>query len=816
MAFKWYICLPLLLLCGQLFSQVKTLQAVKTNQVPKIDGNLDDAAWANVPVASDFIQNFPTYGIPCSQRTEVKIIYDNTAIYIGAYLHDDPALVRKQITARDGEQQSDVDYFSVFFDTYNDHQNGFQFLVTTANVQSDAKLGPNLSGDAGVYGDNTWDAVWDSKVAMKKDGWTVEMRIPYLSLRFAKKDMQSWGLQMLRFIRRNNESSFWNPVDPQANGFVNQFGVYANLKNILPPLRLSFSPYLSTGYRSTPLLNENLNEWLRTGGMDVKYGLNEGFTLDATLVPDYGQVVSDNVVNNLTPYEIKFQENRPFFTEGTELFNKAGLFYSRRIGATPTGYDGVRELVGNNPNLEILKNPAQTQLYNAIKFSGRTQNKLGIGIFNAVTAPTHAIVRNKITGEEIKVETEPLANYNIVVLDQALRGQSYLTFTNTNVMRDGNSRDADVTAVDVALYDKKNIQALRATVRYSKTWGAGPTDGFNTSVRYGKVSGNWQYFLRNDVESENYDPNDLGYLAAANQIAYEGNLSYRIFKPTPNFITYSYTLDTRLQQLYRPYAFDVYTITGTAFWVFKNFWDVTLTSQLIPVDEHNYFELRTAGRYLSYPLNYYFEITGSTDSRKKMFISYDGTFARSPDYNNNFYGVSLGMRYRFSNKVSLDLETDSKLEKNQLGYAFAREPNNDPIVGFRDNKEFTSVLTGNYNFTSRLNLSVRTRHYWNRVNYRGFYDVNAKGRIVPRAFISGQDQNVNIFNLDAFLTWDFRLGSRIIVGYKNWLGDDETVPITGTNDYLHNLGQTFDMRHGNEFTIRFIYFLDYNQFRKKH
>jgi hypothetical protein len=123
----------------------------------------------------------------CFPKTEVKILYDNTAIYVGAYLYDDPALIRKQITARDGESQSDVDYFSIFLDTYNDHQNGFQFLVTTANVQTDARLSPNSTSDFNSFGDKTWDAVWESKVSMKADGWVVEMRIPYSSLRLQKK-----------------------------------------------------------------------------------------------------------------------------------------------------------------------------------------------------------------------------------------------------------------------------------------------------------------------------------------------------------------------------------------------------------------------------------------------------------------------------------------------------------------------------------------------------------------------------------------------------------------------------------------------------
>lgn len=812
---KNYICLPLLLIGISVYSQQKSILAVKTTQAPKIDGNLDDAAWAAAPVLTDFIQNFPTYGLPVSKKTEVKILYDNSAIYVGAYLYDEPALIRKQITARDGEGQSDVDYFSVFLDTYNDHQNGFQFLVTTANVQSDAKMGPGYDGIFGNYGDKTWDAVWDSKVSMKPDGWVVEMRIPYISLRFAKKDVQDWGLQLLRFFRRNNESSFWSPVDPKVNGFVNQLGEIKELKSIQPPLRLSFSPYIKTGYRSSPQPNGYMSEWLRNGGMDLKYGLNESFTIDATLVPDFGQVVSDNVVNNLTPYEIKFNENRQFFTEGTELFNKAGLFYSRRVGATPSKYYNVKGFVAIYPEWEIVKNPTLTQLYNATKFSGRTNKKLGIGIFNAITAPMEAKIHNTLSGKDSIINTEPLANYNIIVFDQALKGRSSITFTNTNVMRNGDGRDANVTALDVALYNKRNSHALRGTVRYSKIWGTNPYDGYNTTLNFGKVSGNWLYNFSGNVESKKYDPNDLGILSAPNEITYRASLTYRQLKPTKNFITYSYSLSPKLQYLYQPYAYSSFDITGIAFWVFKNFWDITLSAYILPGWERNYFELRTDGRYLRYPTNAGLSIDGSSDSRKKLFFRYSGGYTKAPKYNNELITLELGMRYRFSNKFSLDLQTNSTLETNQLGYAFIRESNGEPIVAFRDNRDFSTVLSGIYNFTSRLNLTLRARHYWNKVNYNSFHDVDVKGYLLPRAFISGQDENVNIFNLDAFLTWDFRLGSRFIVGYKNWLGDEEVVNITGRNSYLQNLGKVFDLRHGNELSVRFIYFLDYNQLRKK-
>ena len=815
MSVKYLFLLPLMFVCFSGNSQPKRLQAVKAIQAPRIDGVLDDTAWQSAPVVSNFIQNFPQTGQPASVKTEVKILYDDDAVYIGAMLYDDPALIRKQLTSRDAEGRADVDYFSVFFDTYKDKQNGFQFLVTSVNVQSDAKIASNQTTTFGEYGDKSWDAVWQSKTSIVKNGWIAEIKIPYISLRFAKKDMQDWGLQFLRSLRRNNETSFWNPVDPNVNGFVNQFGEYNGLKNIQPPLRLSFSPYVSGGFRSAPLNGVNRTDWLKRGGMDLKYGINESFTVDATLIPDFGQVISDNVVLNLSPFEVQFQENRPFFTEGTELFNKAGLFYSRRVGATPSGFYDVKNRVSADPNLEIIKNPSVTQLYNAVKFSGRNNKKLGIGIFNAVTAPMHAIIRDKTTNDETKIETSPLTNYNIFVLDQALKRRSFLTFTNTNVIRNGAGRDANVSSFDFSFFDKTNTYSVTGATRYSKIFGANPYDGYNTNLRLAKVSGRWQYNLQNIIKSEKYDPNDLGILLRPNEVNYIGGLSYNQFTPKGSFLTYTYSLTAKYNWLYKPYVFTKLDLKATAFWVFRNFWDVTVTGGLIPRWEHNYFELRTNGRFISYPVNYGFNLAGSTDSRKKLFVRYGASYIVAPEYDNKYSSFSLGIRQRFSNNFNLDLQLTSDFEENQLGYAFLREANGDPIVGFRNNRDFESVLTGTYNFTSRLNFSLRARHYWNKVNYISFHNVDVNGYLLPTN-ITGPDENFNVFNLDAFLTWDFRLGSRIILGWKNFLGDDQMVNGLSKRSYFDNLGETFNLAHGNEVTVRFIYFLDYNQLKKKH
>lgn len=801
------------------YSQPKTLSAVKSAHAPVIDGNLTDFVWQSAPLAGGFHQTSPAYGFPVTANTEVKILYDDEAIYVGAYLYDDPSMIRKQLTARDGEQQQDIDYFSVFLDTYNDNQNGFQFLVTSANVQTDARLNATANPGFGQFGDKTWDAVWESQVKMQKDGWSVEIRIPYISLRFAKKDIQTWGLQFLRYMRRNSEQDFWNNVDPNVNGFVNQFGKYTELKDIQPPLRLSFYPYLQTGVRVNEKGNDLGTQWLRSGGLDVKYGINESFTLDATVIPDFGQVVSDDVINNLTPFEQKFVENRAFFTEGTELFNKGQLFYSRRIGAVPPGYYEVDRLGAMEPDIKIIKNPSVTRLYNAIKFSGRTRDKLGIGIFNSVTAPMYAEVENLTTKEKIKTQTSPLTNYNIVVLDQALKGRSFVTFTNTNTMREGTARDANVTALDLSLYDKRNMFNLRSYGRYSKIFSANDYSGYNTGLKLGKVSGKLQYFAQADIKSADYDPTDLGFLQTANVCFYTASFSYRQLTPTKNFINYSYSIKANYQDIYKPNAHSYSDISASGFWYFRNFWDATLTLGGIST-MHDYFVLGrdTQGVYVNRPSYGYAQVNGSTDSRKKLFFSYywQQAYFFEKDPEKNYHIIDLSLRYRFSNKFNLTLGHRHESEKNYIVNSWQTEPNGDPIIGFVNFKDVSVVLSGIYSFAPRLNLNFRMRHNWSNVPYNGFANVNNKGEAIPRPFIDSLDENVNFFNIDAFLSWDFKLGCNLTIGYKNWIGDNEAINGYKYYNYINNFGKLFNTPHGNELTVKFIYFIDYNQLRKKH
>jgi hypothetical protein len=288
--------------------------------------------------------------------------------------------------------------------------------------------------------DYNYNVVWDAETTINEDGWYAEIKIPYAALRFPKKEEQLWGIQMGRQISYLNENYVWNYVN-KAVGKASQYtGHLTGIKDITPPVRLSFYPYSSAEvdhFNGNTLTNLN-------AGLDFKYGISDAFTLDATLIPDFGQTAFDNVELNLTPFEQEFGENRAFFTEGTELFTKGNLFYSRRIGDSPIGFNAAQRERLNNEI--ILENPEEAALINALKVSGRTNNDLGIGFFNAITREEKAVYLDTLTGQTRSRVTEPFTNYNIVVLDQQFNQNSSITLINTNVTREGHFRDGNVSA----------------------------------------------------------------------------------------------------------------------------------------------------------------------------------------------------------------------------------------------------------------------------------------------------------------------------------------------------------------------------------
>ncbi|MEP7127264.1 MAG: DUF5916 domain-containing protein, partial [Chitinophagales bacterium] len=426
----------------------KPIVATRITAAPKIDGQVNDECWNTAIPFSDFIEATPAFGAPAKNRTEVMVVYDNEAIYVAARCFMPRDSIWMQLTQRDDIFES-TDAIAFAFDTYHDGQNALGFGVTPRNVQGDFKLILNSDDDF------SWDAVWDSKVYIADDGWYAEMKIPYSALRFPKVNIQDWTIDFYRIVRSTRYEYHSAGINPEENGIVSQFQPLTGVADIEPPLRLSLSPY-ATLYAN--LYNDKLNGISQSnldfkGGMDLKWGINESFTLDATLIPDFGQVQSDNIIYNLSALEVQYDENRSFFTEGTELFAKAELFYSRRIGFVSDYYS-----THEDTSVTVENSPLNTRLLNATKISGRNNHGLGIGVFNAVTGNTYVTATNS-ESETKDVLFDPLTNFNVLVFDQALKNNSYLTFTNTNVLRDSKGRNANVANVMTYIADKKQHYA---------------------------------------------------------------------------------------------------------------------------------------------------------------------------------------------------------------------------------------------------------------------------------------------------------------------------------------------------------------------
>ncbi|MEO7307729.1 MAG: DUF5916 domain-containing protein [Ferruginibacter sp.] len=810
----------LYLFSSVIMAQVRSIPAIKIDQPIRIDGNLDDEAWKEIIPTGDFTTASPVFGKSSTHKTVVKIAYDNTAIYVGAYMYISPDSIRRQLTARDVLDRQDIDIFVVGFDTYNDKQNAFIFRVSAANVQGDSKQSQGTS----VVNDLSWDAVWESKTSIKKDGWVAEMRIPLSAIRFSKKTMQDWGINFARFIRTENENSIWSPIDPNISGELNQWGIWTGLNNIKPPMRLSFLPYLSGGFRVSPTAKGDVTEFLKSGGMDVKYGVSESFTLDLTLIPDFAQVQSDNVFLNLSPFQVKFDDYRPFFTEGTELFNKAGLFYSRRIGDAPQEAGTVLYTYGDDPQYKIVKNPGITRLYNATKFSGRTKGNLGIGIFNAISAPMYAKIKDLTNDSAFSILTEPLTNYNIIVFDQALKNRSSISFTNTNVLRKGNSRNANVSSIDLSLFDKKNNHNFSFTGKYSNIWGKlGNKNGFTAVAGFGKVSGIIQYRANMGVESDKYDPNDLGYIQNNNSFEYNGNIGYIMNKPTRHFLNHNYRLSFSNVYLYKPFAWASFQMNASAFFLFKNFWDLTFSFASSPRWNKDYFIHSNVytGYFLRRTPYYYFGISGSSDSRKKLYLSWKIAGAESPLPTDPYWTGNLGLRYRFNNKLLVSASMDILQDKGNWGAAKSSDgsyiinPDGSPVISRRDVKTNTAIVSGQYNFNSRMNVNIRMRHYWSILQNTNFYNLNPDGYWRDTTFFANENLNFNSFNVDMFFTWDFLPGSRLTIAWKNALGGNVSIDPYTNMTYIKNFSRAIDNPHSNEITVKIVYYLDYLKLKKR-
>ncbi len=786
-------------------SQGRQVAAVRTNTPIKIDGEVNDDAWKNSPSVTSFTEWRPSFkNAESSQtKTDMYILYDDAGIYVGGICRETGRdSISTELVGRDVIGVND--FVGVMFDTYLDEINGFGFYVTALGEQYDAKY--SLGNE-----DGSWNSVWQSATKINHNGWTFEMLIPYSAIRFSKEKIQTWGINFIRKRNKAGKQFVWNPIDPNKFGLLNQAGTFTNIENIKSPIRLSFSPYLATYIDHNA--NATSNKWKSSvnGGMDVKYGISKAFTLDMTLIPDFGQVQSDNLVLNLSPFEVKYNENRTFFNEGTELFNKGNLFYSRRIGGQPLHYYDFKAKL--DPTEYVVKNPTETKLLNATKISGRTAGGLGIGIFNAITKPQYAVVQGK---EEREIETNPLTNYSVIVFDQTLKNNSSVTLVNTNVMRSGNDYDANVTAALWDVYDKKidwNFWGKLGSSQLSGYKAPGKTfGGYTYNLNIGKFKGPFNFSAYRNLVDNKYQQNDLGYFTNNNYIEYGFWTGYKITRPKSFYNNLFFNASGNFTQRFIPRAYQSLFVNANINGQLKNLWNVGIITNM-RAQQNDFYEPRTAGKVFKNPSSWMKGFWFGTNRAKKYSAGVDLYWLTSSKYNASGLDLSLRNQYRFNDKLTISMNNLLGFSKNNAGYAFVSNDRDSIIFGLRNRHTVENIFNVKYNFNNKMGLTLRARHYWSKVAYRSFFKLLNDGELEPVASVNkSADNNVNYFNVDMVYTWQFAQGSFINIAFKSAANVfNQNV----TDSYYQNLSNTVGTPQQNSFSVKIIYYLDYLTLKNK-
>ena len=721
--------------------------AVARTEPIAVDGRLDEAVWSSAPAATDFRQQDPREGQPATQRTEVRLVYDDQALYVGARMYDSlgAAGVRTRLARRD--QQPEGDYLELVFDTYHDHTGRTLFWVNPSGVKYDA-------GQAAPYTDPSWDPVYSVATHVDSAGWTAEFRIPFSQLRFPRDSVQSWGLQVWRFVERLNESDMWSFWGKNESGGPARFGHVLALRPPrqrrsveLLPYALARQSFVRPLQPGSPFEDTHQSTW-RVGG-DVKALLTSTLTLDATINPDFGQVEVDPAVVNLSQYETFFDEKRPFFVEGSGIFDFGNFnchfcsnissmspFYSRRIGRAPQGFVSQPAVFTHQPE--------SSTILGAAKITGRLGGGLQLGVLDAVTRSERALAQNA-TGDQFTEQVEPPTNYFVGRLKRNLRGGNLtLGAIGTSVLRsfdDGGvlseliPRRAEAVGADWSLYwndrawslignvavsevggDSASILRLqRSSARYfqrpdrgngsnglfSNRFDPGATSlrGFGGYARLAKDAGPWQFETAVDYRSPGFEVNDLGFLPRADYVWMNANLLRVWNKPTAHYRSLVAILGSQQQVNFDGdlTGRDVHAYLGGQL---PNYWNVNgfvILNTALSDDR-----LTRGGPVVRTPSDLTWFLNVSSDSRRRVVLSTNPYYSSSPD-GTHAYALNLGVRVKPASNVQLSVGPAYNF--NQSRTQFIARFQDPTATGFFGQRVVFSDL-------EQQQLSMNTRLNW--------------------------------------------------------------------------------------------------------
>ncbi|MEM0963801.1 MAG: DUF5916 domain-containing protein, partial [Bacteroidota bacterium] len=691
-----------------------------------LDGVLDEAAWASADVATGFIQSGPNPGEPASETTEARVLYDNGTVYVGMRMADSEP-VRSQLGRRDVRTASD--YASVVFDSYDDDRTAFQFEVNPHGVQRDFLFYDDVREDP------SWDAVWSVATSRDETGWTAEFRIPLSQLRYASgRAVQTWGLQFTREINRTGERLAWAPVLPDEDGFVSRFGTLADLRGLRSPRQLELQPYVASSLTRAP--GNDLDPFYADNdldprvGLDVKYGLTSNLTLTATVNPDFGQVEADPAQVNLGGFELFFEERRPFFVEGTDVFsmeprrffsmNRPSLLYTRRIGRQPQRNSFVPgaayDAAGDNGTV-YTDAPQQSTILGAAKLSGRI-GRFSVGVLNAVTGPEYGAFQAFDASGGLVMDDreliEPATNY-VATRARGTFGQTIVGVLGTSVLRSTSNSaiasllpsQATVLGLDVehpfgdgwiangqlagshVSGSSESISRLqRAFPRLYQRPDANhiefdPTrtslSGMTGEVNLLKTNGSWLGSAHAAFTSPGFDSNELGFQGRADQIGVGTVVVYQQNQPQGALQNWSANLFTGTR-----WNFDgdreVTFFGGNANGQFNNFWGFGANGEVwsAGVGDRATRGGPLTGRAPGFGIN----VNGWSDDRKAI-SGYAWTGMNATRLF-RFNGFETGLEFRPSPSLSVQVGPNLFLERTDQQYVGTFEaPGLDATFGSR-------------------------------------------------------------------------------------------------------------------------------------
>lgn len=806
-----------------------------------VDGAVTEAAWEKATPVTDFVQRDPKEGGVPSQRTEVRVLYDRTYLYVAVRALDTaPTSIVGIRTRRDLASPSD--WIRVIVDSYRDRRTAYEFAVNPAGVKQDTYHFADGNSD------RSWDAVWDVAVARGPEGWTAEFRIPFSQLRFEPGKTGTFGFAVIREIGRLNETSTWPLIAKSRQGFVSQFGELRGLALARSLKRLELMPYGVAQAQTADV--EPGNPFASSPdpggsvGADLKYALTPGLTMTATINPDFGQVEADPAVVNLTAFETFYQERRPFFVEGSGNFafnldcndgNCTGLFYSRRIGRQPHGSPDV-------PEGGYASSPTQTTILGAGKVTGRA-GPFAIGVLSAFTARETAHIAS---GAQRSTQTvEPFSAYTVAQAKREWTNQSSLGFMLTSTIRrldddvaylpssattggvswDWRLKDAryavqgywagslvrgSAEAIDGIQQNAVHYFQRPDADHLSFVPGANSLGGHAGQLSLQKIGGRRVRFsFAADYKTPGFDVNDVGYVRRADEMTQSGWVQVRWDTPT----TWYRNFRVNLNEWSGWNAGGDRRYAGTnvnAHVVFASNWSAGggVTLEAPGFDDRSTRGGPSMTSKQSAGLWYYVE----SDSRQAFSANWSG-FNWRDETGSSTNGIEPGITWRPASSLRITggvrferVNEDSQWVENVAGPA-------DTQYVFGRIKQTTASLTARVDYTITPNISVQiyAEPFVSAGAYSEYRELTAPhatpygSQFSPSAYAGAPDFNYKSFRTTNVLRWEYRPGS---VLYVVWQQGREDVANTGAYEGWRDFSRIFGLPATNVFLVKASYWFN--------